>query len=95
MNWEQKLQALMSLGEFKLNMRRPGDWYVYVPAVEIKDGHILKSGAGNGRTPEEAVDAYWSEVTELSRGERLVVGAYSENRREVLWNGFMWEDVKC
>lgn len=94
MNWEQKLAALQALGEFKLCMREPGNWYVYVPKAEIKDGSMLKSGAGNGRTPEEAVENYWREMTELNPGERVVIGAYSDARREVRWNGYMWQDYK-
>lgn len=94
MNWEQKMEAIKSLAGMDtcIKMRRPGDWYV-LDRVDIKDGRFIRGGTGNGRTPEEAVNDRWFQLTELSRDQYLVVHAFGDDRKAVRWNGFMWTTV--
>jgi len=96
MKWEEKLQAIRSLdSEVLLRMYAPGDWGVFT-GIEIGGDGILTGAFGKGTTPEEAVLDLWRLiVTELKPGAVLVIRAYSPNRREVRWNGFMWEDLPC
>ena len=46
--------------------------------AEIKKGGLLAGVHGSGSSPANAVEDY---VTQL-RGERLIIGAYSDSRRE-------------
>ena len=95
MDWQQKLQAMTSLvGTFNicLKMRKPGDWYVSVQGREILEGSILAGSYGNGSTPQEAVEDDWRKCTEdLKPHQCIVTNAYGPERRQVRWNGFMWE----
>lgn len=94
MTWEQKLAALNALSQVALYMRKPGDWYVLASGIEVGDGHMLGSCSGDGASPEEAVLNLWHRcVDELPPSKFLVLGAMTERRREVRWNGFMWKDV--
>lgn len=92
MDYEQKLHALNALGECKILMRKPGDWYVS-QGTEVKNKGMLEGRFGNGASPEEAIENHWSELTELVHGEYIVIHPRGE-RKAVKWNGFMWEDVK-
>ncbi len=93
MTWEQKLQACQALCEHTLRMRKPGDWYVD-GSVDVKRRSCLEARFGNGRTPEEAVEDHWKQLTELEPGQYLVIKAYGEDRQAVEWNGFMWTTVR-
>ena len=94
LTWEQKLEALQCLGDVCLRMRKPGDWYVSASGREIGGDGCLVGEFGNGTTPEEAVEDEWMRyVTELPLGRYIVLGAFSDNRRHVRWNGFMWQDI--
>lgn len=95
MTWEQKLAALKALGETSLKMRKPGDWYVEQIGVEVKevDGNGVIGGRhGDGRTPEEAVNNHWIELTEREPLAYVRIKHLGE-RQHVKWNGFMWADV--
>lgn len=91
MTWEEKLMACQALAECHLRMRSPGDWYVS-HRVDIVNGPMLEGRYGNGRDPREAVENHWRELTELAPHERVVANALTDQRREVRWNGFMWQD---
>jgi len=93
MTWEQKFAALCALdGEAKLAMRKPGDWYV-ANRIDIGGDGFLVSASGNGASPQYAVEALWSELTEnLPPGRYLVVRRFGVELR-VRWNGYMWLDV--
>lgn len=97
MTWEQKLQALQALiGPLDtcLGMRHPGNWYVRQRGVEIGGDGMLTGPSVSGQTPEKAVEAYWNRLTELKPNFYIVTNAMSTTeRRQVRWNGFMWEDV--
>lgn len=93
MNWEQKLAAIQALGDTSLRMRKPGDWYVSSTRMEIGGDGMLSGEYGNGRTPEEAVEEHWRIYTNLPPGKFIVIGAYTDKRRQVRWNGYMWEDI--
>lgn len=91
MTWEQKLQALSALTECTLHMRKPGNWYVQQSA-DVSDGKFLRGSYGNGRSPQEAVEDHWRQLTK--KGACVVIHFMSDDRRrEVTWNGFMWEDL--
>jgi hypothetical protein len=95
MTWEQKLQACQALtwsGDVGVKMRKPGNWYVSQPGVEIKDKFFLKGAYGNGISPEKAVEDHFHVLTELKDGE-CVKADYAGVTRYVRWNGFMWADV--
>jgi hypothetical protein len=96
MTWEQKVAALKSLngGDMPtLSMRNPGDWIAWVSGIEVGDGRFLTSVSGIGDTPESAIESLWGQMTNLKPGHVLVHRAFSPNRREIRWNGFMWHDV--
>jgi hypothetical protein len=96
MNWEQKLDAIQSLaGSFdvSLKMRGPGNWYVHT-GLEVGGDGMLASVAGNGTTPEEAVNDIWRKYTDdMKPGRFIVVDSMGKARRQVRWNGFTWKDV--
>lgn len=95
MNWEQKLQALQALCDVSLKMRKPGDWYVSSNMSIAGDG-FLRSNYGNGQTPESAVNNHWENYTTLLSPESYIaVNQTFGPRKQVRWNGFMWEDVPC
>lgn len=92
MTWEQKLQALSALSECSLHMRKPGNWYVQ-QATAVDDGKFLRGAYGNGMSPRGAVEDHWRQLTK--KGAHVVVHAMSDKlRRDVTWNGFMWEDFR-
>jgi len=66
-------------------------WFISQIGAEILRGHaMLVSETGSGQTPEAAVENAW-EV--FSSSNRVVINATGHNRREVRWNGYMWEDL--
>lgn len=93
MTWEQKLEALNVLGECALFMRKPGDWYVNQP-LEIKrrGSGVLTSAYGNGVSPEKAVDDHWRLLVTDLPPDWFIVSYTDGTRRQVRWNGFMWEE---
>ena len=94
MTWEQQIMACQAIGDFSLRMRHPGDWYVDHRGIEKKNGPILCGGCvTQAANPEVAVEKHWRWLTSDEDGDRVVINAYGENRREVRWNGFMWHDV--
>ncbi len=104
LSFEQKVAAihsLLNLGNsiawrFNTHGAAPqGGWYCSAERVEISDGVILSGVLGNGSTPQEALDDLWDQLTNISGSERrVVIGAYSDVRRAVRWNGYMWEPFK-
>lgn len=93
MNYEEKLQALNALGECRLLMRNPGDWYVS-QSTKIKNKTVLEERYGNGSTPELAILDHWLQLTELASHEYIVISPYTDRYKAVKWNGFMWADIK-
>lgn len=93
MTSEEKFLALKALdpGAF-ICVRQQGDWYCHVNA-EISSKSLLTSPRSSGRTPLEAVDDMWSRYMNLKPDEHIVINAYTDKRRAVKWNGFMWSDV--
>lgn len=92
MRVEKKFLNRMTLAEFadanslilEIRERRPefsdrDRFYAYFKGVEVKDGSLLCSSYGNGRTPMQAAENYILEIS----GKLLVVNAMSENRREI------------
>jgi hypothetical protein len=97
MTFEQKIMACQAIGSFSLRMRRPGDWYVDHSCVEKTNGSILDGGCvTEASTPEAAVEQHWAWLTNLKPNQTIVVNAnaWRDNRRELRWNGFIWEDAK-
>lgn len=95
MTWEQKLQAIQALGDTSLRMRHVGNWHVMVNNVSVKSGSLIRSSGGNGRSPEEAVEAQWKTLTGIADDEFVVVRPIASDapERRLRWNGFMWADV--
>lgn len=93
MTWEEMFAAIAALGgDPSLRMRKPGDWYVLQGRVEVKHRSTLESRYGNGTTPAAAVVDHWQKLTTLAPGEVIVVNAFTDDRRAVRWNGYMWAD---
>lgn len=93
MTWEEKLDALNSLSDCELKMRKPGDWHVLQVSTDIKKGGLLHGSCGNGATPQEAVENHWEIMTNLKPSEYLVLDAMGDRRKAVEWSGFMWKEV--
>ncbi len=88
MTWEEKLAALQAITDTSLCMRAPGDWYVSAHDRAIGgDGLLLTVSYGNGKTPEEAVNADWMEMTILPDHKYIQVGD-----RKYRWCKFMWRE---
>lgn len=95
MTWEEKLAALNALSETVLTMREPGKWHCSVRSAEIGGDSVLQSIGGRGQSPEEAVLNAWAMATEWKPPKRYIaLNAYSDGRRQVKWNGYMWVEVK-
>lgn len=96
MNWEEKFAAIKAIGgmDTAITMRSPGDWHVTGTRIEIAHDGMLLSTTEHGRSPQEAVELRWKQLTELTgKQTHLVLNAYGDNRRHVRWNGYMWVDV--
>jgi hypothetical protein len=93
LTWLLKFKIIRALtsGETSLLMRDDGSWYLHQSGVERKEGGCLSGGCDSGRSPEEATEQHWKWITDPKY--YIVIGAMSEQRRAVRWNGFMWEDV--
>lgn len=91
MTWEEKLSALQCVAETALRMRKPGDWYVSMRAG-IGGGGMIRGEFGNGKTPEEAVNAHWDAYVTHLPSDRYVVTGPEDNTR-VRWAGYMWRDA--
>lgn len=90
--WEQRLAALQALTECSLRMREPGNWYVET-SLEIGDGSILSSAYGNGKTPQEAVEKTWTNVTRL-RDDQYLALRREGDRLNAVWDGDAWKTWK-
>lgn len=89
LTWEQKLEALNSLGEAHLVMRAPGDWYL-LQSKGIGGIGVIRGSFGFGKTPQEAVENDWLIYVEGLPSDRYIVCKHGE---KVRWNGFMWKPV--
>ena len=91
MTWEEKVEAINCIAGVSLHMRFPGNWYA-TSSLSVKRGSLLGSFCGNGKTPQDAIEDYWKQLTNLKDEEYLVSGLYP-NRKAFKWNGFMWKEV--
>jgi hypothetical protein len=98
MTLRQTVKALRGLSDLYIE-RTDGyvaEWFVgFKPGVEIGgDGGALMSVGAHGHTRQEAILRLWRNVTsEVPTRKHLVVDAFGNNRREVKWNGFVWQKV--
>lgn len=93
MTWEEKFAAIRAIRrDAHLRMREPGNWYVST-GIEIGGDEMLRAVGESGATPEEAVEKTWQLIERLPLNRCIVVGAYTDQRRELRWNGYMWADV--
>ncbi len=93
MTFEEQFSVLQALDSFAAIRRDVnGQWYVALGA-EVKEGGILSSVTGRGRTPQEAVEKAFASLTRLSSDKYVVVHASGKDRQAVRWNGFMWQTV--
>lgn len=75
------ITRLLNLNEHLEVWRIPsGEIAVSFSGCEIKDGDFLVSAFGTGKTFEEAADNYMDKIS----GKRLIFGAYTNHRREVV-----------
>ena len=96
MTFEEKFAAMKALAGFDtaLHMRSMGEWYCLLPGVEIGGDGILQSVGADGPSPEQAIRNTWEQITTLLPvTQYLVIRVYQTDRRQLRWNGFMWEDV--
>ncbi len=95
MTWQQKFMALRAIAglDTAIHARSETDWYVRMPYVEIGGNGFLSSPSSSGKTPELAVEQAWKDYAEVQPPLRCVIDAMGAKRREVRWNGFMWEGV--
>ena len=92
-DWEQKFKALNSLDPCALKMRGPGERYV-LQSIEIKTGHRMSCVGAMGATPQDAVDAYWTAITDdLADNQFIVARSGRPTRMAVRWNGSMWAPI--
>jgi hypothetical protein len=92
-DWEQKFKALNSLEPCALKMLQPGIWYV-LQSIEIKTGHRMSYVGATGATPEDAVEAYWTAITDdLTEKQFIVARSGRPTRMAVRWNGCMWAPI--
>ncbi len=92
MTWEDRIQAMQSLGELTLRMRKPGDWYVNHSGVERAEGCLLCGGCVTGaKTPQEATEQHWKWLTELKGDQYIVTNAMNDRRMAYRWTGYMWK----
>lgn len=93
----QKLQAMKALGILTINIY--GDdldnFCAVISGIELGGDGLLTSVFGKGKNQFDAVNDLWQRLTQFENGKKFVVlNAYDDkNRRNVRWNGFMWEDV--
>jgi hypothetical protein len=93
MDWEQKFEALNNLDPCALKMRGPGVWYV-LQSVEIKTGQRMSCVGLTGATSQEAVETYWTAITDdLNDNQFIVARSGRPTRMAVRWNGSMWAPV--
>jgi len=92
LTWEQKFRALNALSEAVVKLDVNNKWFVSHSYVERKEGGCLATGGGaHADTVDKAVESYWAWLTCPSY--QIIVRAYTQQRRTVRWNGFMWEDT--
>jgi hypothetical protein len=53
-------------------------WSARFQDCEVKDGAVLRTTSGEGKTPELAISDYIKQI----RGKRIIFNAYTDNRRE-------------
>lgn len=65
--------------EIRCSPRSSGPWIADIERGEIKGHGVLTSTTGWGKTPSEALEAMIKGI----RGKTLVIGAYTDARREI------------
>jgi len=93
MNWQQKADALNSLAEIDIKIRKEKDWDVG-QRTELGGDGVLLGSYGNGTTPEEAIENHWFKlVDDIPPGKYIVTSAMNDKRQHWLWNGYMWREI--
>ena len=93
MNWQEKADALDSLAEIDIKIRKVNDWYVS-QRTEIGGDGMLLGSYGNGTTPEEAIENHWFQlVDDLPIDKYIVTAAMNNERKHWRWNGYMWREA--
>ena len=68
---------------------------VYVSApIEISNGHFRGTVVEHKDSFEQAIDSYWNRIVSITPLEHLRVARSEGEARRVVWNGFMWKDVR-
>jgi len=93
LSFQQIMLILKELdSDISLNMRDDGNWYVN-SRLEIKDHSVLVSISSNGETPQQAIQDFWSNITNIPKDQYIVVSAYGNGRKAVRWSGHIWQKV--
>lgn len=79
--------------EFEVSTRDLKNYVARLGGVEKKTGSILTGVTGFGKSPKEAVDSLWANVTEVKRPDYLVIAAYGKDRKAVRWTGIAFQPV--
>jgi hypothetical protein len=74
-----KYDLKMVIDERKLPVGHPKRFTAEFDHVEVKDGPILSSEYGNGKTPDDAIKDYAKKISM----KKIVVNAMGKNRREI------------
>jgi hypothetical protein len=92
LTWEERFEAMQSLGDCSLRMRKPGDWYMNLRGVNIRKDSMLSAVCGDGNDPITAILSTWRALTELKAREYITVDSMGKefNYR---WNGYMWKEM--
>lgn len=93
MGYEQMIAAMKAIApDAAIYFRGPRDWYVgRLP--EVGGDGLLSGIAGRAPDPVAAIQDAWDRLIAVQAPKYLVIRAMSNDRRQVRWNGFMWEDV--
>ena len=91
MDWQKKAVAIDALSPIEIRLRKEGDWYI-LTRIDIEDDGAYISPCGDGRTPMEAIEDLWKNLTNLKKHQWVVVGACENKPRRFRWNGFMWQE---
>ncbi len=99
MTFDQKVEALAAvipgipgLSVSYSNMTK--QWYVSGAGLEYGGNGFLGGFGGHCDTPQEAIEEFWECATNPPDGLHIAIGGWSDKRRDVRWNGFMWKDIE-
>lgn len=86
-------EAIRMLAPAQVAMTDYNDFYIVQTRLVKGDRYLETSDACHAPSPDQAIKRYWTWLTTYEENERLVIGPNGVvNRRELRWNGLMFED---